>query len=145
MVVEALRYCKDCSLEARSEEDLDLFRIDYTMKFNRANLCKKCDYVRKERGRSKENRLDWYYNRNYNISYQEVKEMIEEQNHRCKICDNLEGTTKLTKFVVDHCHTSGEVRGILCGKCNTAIGHLGDDVAILARAITYLSGKGGNV
>jgi hypothetical protein len=139
MVLKALRTCKDCSLEAWSDNDLDLFRVDYTMKHNKANLCKKCDNVRKERGRSKENRLDWYYNRNYNISYQEVQDMIEEQKHRCKICNKQEGTTKLTKFVVDHCHTTGEIRGILCGKCNTALGHLEDDVARLARAIEYLN------
>lgn len=140
MVLKALRTCKDCSLEAWSDNDLDLFRVDYTMKHNRANLCKMCDNERaKYYNRDEKKRLNTYYKKNYNISYQEVQEMIEEQNYRCKICDKTEGETKLTKFVIDHCHTTGEVRGILCGKCNTALGHLEDDVARLARAIEYLN------
>ena len=141
MVLQSLRHCKDCSLEAWSENDLDLFSTDYTMKYNRANLCKKCDNDRgKQYRRNKPlKQLDNYYKRKYNISYDEVQEMKEEQNNRCKICDKLEGDTPLTRFVVDHCHTTGEVRGLLCGKCNTALGHLEDDVARLARAIEYLS------
>lgn len=40
--------------------------------------------------------------------------------------------------VVDHCHVSGELRGVLCGHCNVALGHFNDDPAILMRAIEYL-------
>lgn len=141
MCVESLRKCKDCSLEARSQEDLDLFRTDYTMKYNKANLCKVCDTIRgRKYFRDESKRLNTYYKRYYNITYKEVQLLKNKQNHRCKICDKPEGESQLSKFVVDHCHTTGDVRGILCGKCNTAIGHLGDDVAILARAIEYLNG-----
>lgn len=42
--------------------------------------------------------------------------------------------------VIDHDHNSGQVRGILCVNCNTAMGKFGDSTIILQRAIDYLNG-----
>lgn len=40
---------------------------------------------------------------------------------------------------VDHCHKTKRIRGVLCGNCNTAIGKLGENPAVLAAAIAYLA------
>lgn len=61
--------------------------------------------------------------------------MLAAQNGGCAICG---GTKKLS---VDHCHKSGAIRGILCNKCNLAIGHFDDDEERLSRAIEYLKRK----
>lgn len=45
------------------------------------------------------------------------------------------GTAKL---VVDHCHASGKIRGLLCDLCNRGIGHFNDSVELLYKAIKYL-------
>lgn len=54
---------------------------------------------------------------------------------RCECCGGLPGEKSMN---LDHCHQTGQFRGWLCMKCNSGIGKLGDDVAGLQRAITYL-------
>jgi hypothetical protein len=63
--------------------------------------------------------------------------MLVTQGGRCAIC----GTDKpggAGTFSVDHDHTTGAVRGLLCTNCNQGIGHLKDDIAILQAALEYL-------
>jgi hypothetical protein len=60
--------------------------------------------------------------------------MREAQGGLCKICG------KEKRLVVDHCHETGQVRGMLCFSCNTGIGQLGDSVDMLKAAIAYLGG-----
>jgi len=84
-----------------------------------------------------------YLKRTYGITYDDYLRMLEEQQHRCAICPS-EGFTmdpkhKL-KLVVDHCHTTGRVRGLLCHNCNRALGLLKDSRSSLERAIGYLEG-----
>ena len=58
----------------------------------------------------------------------------------CAICGS-ENNGRATDqyFVVDHCHATGRVRGLLCHPCNAAIGLLKDNIQSLENAITYLS------
>jgi hypothetical protein len=64
--------------------------------------------------------------------------MLSAQKGACAICYRLP-TDELLH--IDHCHDSKQVRGLLCRACNTAIGMLGHDRAILARAIVYLGSQ----
>lgn len=57
-----------------------------------------------------------------------------DQIKSCQICGRGD-----RKLVVDHDHNTGEIRGVLCHSCNTAIGKLGDSVDMLLVAIEYLS------
>lgn len=72
----------------------------------------------------------------YGVTPDYYELMLLNQNGRCAICktDNW-GTTPH----VDHCHTTGKVRGLLCHKCNTGIGLLNDNVDIMNQAIQYLT------
>lgn len=74
----------------------------------------------------------------YGINSEIYDKMLEDQDHRCCICrsDTPDGSGN---FHVDHCHTTGKVRGLLCHHCNTGIGSLKDDVDILQKAIDYLN------
>ena len=57
----------------------------------------------------------------YGLELEEVEQMIEDQNNKCKICGLEFSVCKKTPSV-DHCHDTGKVRGILCSKCNTFLG-----------------------
>lgn len=58
--------------------------------------------------------------------------MLERQGGKCAICEVKEAR------VIDHCHTTGKIRGLLCYSCNTAIGALGDTVQGVMRGVRYL-------
>lgn len=72
----------------------------------------------------------------YGITLEQYNKMVVSQNGLCAICDKPPVDERL---VVDHCHNTGKVRGLLCRLCNSGIGKLGDDVERLKRAVAYLS------
>ncbi len=57
----------------------------------------------------------------------DVVEQLYANSSGCEICGDTEA-----KLVVDHCHTTGALRGLLCNRCNTGIGQLRDNPTILA-------------
>ena len=91
-----------------------------------------------------EGKTSAYLKRNYGISYFEYLDMLKDQNNVCKICGEI-GFTMTDHhnllLVVDHCHETNEVRGLLCHNCNRGIGLLQDSVSNLESAIKYLEGS----
>jgi hypothetical protein len=85
-----------------------------------------------------EDRRDGIMRRQYGITLEQYDEMLEEQNYRCAICNN-EDEVEGRRLAIDHCHTTGVVRGLLCGKCNRGIGLFYDSRELLERAINYLN------
>lgn len=75
----------------------------------------------------------------YNITHDEYLARLLANKGCCEICGANEPRSKHTdKFAVDHEHTSGLVRGILCHPCNWALGQLKDSPAIIRKAAEYL-------
>ena len=62
--------------------------------------------------------------------------MLEKQKGRCLICERHHSELKRI-LEVDHDHETGQIRGLLCGKCNVGIGHI-TDVTALLEAVIYL-------
>ena len=82
-----------------------------------------------------------YYRRVYGITVQQWIEMYDRQGGLCGICRTAGFKMKASheaQLVVDHCHTTGVVRGLLCHNCNRALGLLQDSPANLNRALAYL-------
>jgi hypothetical protein len=55
---------------------------------------------------------------------------------RCKICDRQPQSKGLH---IDHCHSTGKVRGLLCGTCNQGIGLLKEDPELIRKAANYVA------
>lgn len=75
--------------------------------------------------------------RRHGLTAREHEELWESQGKRCALC--RKDLVSLSSGVIDHDHTTGRVRGILCTGCNTALGQFGDSPERLARAIEYLN------
>lgn len=69
----------------------------------------------------------------YGISLIEWDEMMLNQGGRCAVCDTE------TKLCVDHDHKTGKVRGLLCNKCNTALGLLKESKQTITALLNYLT------
>lgn len=69
---------------------------------------------------------------NYGLTDGQYKILLDRQEWRCAICRGTE------RFSVDHCHASGQVRGILCCHCNRGLGGFLDSIPAMERAIEYL-------
>jgi hypothetical protein len=69
--------------------------------------------------------------RRYGMTAEEYDTMAAKQNHVCAICE------KQRKLVVDHCHTTGAIRGLLCHACNNAL-HIIDSETLYNAALKYI-------
>ncbi len=77
----------------------------------------------------------------YGLTPEQVENMLAAQKGTCAICTTpitMRCDDKSKAVHVDHCHTTLKVRGLLCNKCNRAIGMLREDVNVLENAIAYL-------
>lgn len=134
-----------------------LRRIDPAKQFEKGNVfweARKLDvevkdqeganaYARAYRAANPELYREQYLKKKFGKDLGWYRETLESQDGVCAICKKEETATgRLTgmprAYAVDHCHTTGKVRGLLCSKCNTGIGSLGDDVSRLRSAIAYL-------
>ena len=81
---------------------------------------------------------------NYGITQEDFEKRKESQKGVCAICgEPPSGTAPNTRHLyVDHNHATGAVRGLLCGRCNTAIGLLRDDAGIITKAAEYVNSWG---
>ena len=82
----------------------------------------------------------------YGLSIEDYESMLELQQGLCALCGrpetckaNFNDGTKL--LAVDHCHETGEIRGLLCTACNTAIAKLGDTAESIERVLRYMKGE----
>lgn len=79
---------------------------------------------------------DYHLQRNFGISVDQYDELLRAQSGRCAICHSK--PTPGISLHVDHDHETGSNRGLLCFRCNNALGDLGDDMDRLRVAGEYL-------
>jgi hypothetical protein len=70
--------------------------------------------------------------------------MLQEQGGKCAICQSAHPGRGWGRLMVDHCHATKKVRGLLCYGCNTAIAQFKEDPQVFARAVAYLKGESPN-
>jgi hypothetical protein len=133
--------CKPCKYlrKKKDRQKNKLKRNESAKKYRQKKGAKWRREVRKRAYNKNPDRSKCYNLRRYGMTIDEFKSLKKKQKGKCACC----GATKNTdgkSLYVDHCHKTGEIRGLLCRKCNTGIGLLGDTVDRLERALKYLKG-----
>lgn len=74
----------------------------------------------------------------WGLDQSEYDEMLSDQGGTCGICGSDTPGGGKKNFHIDHDHDSGEIRGLLCKRCNLGIGHFNDDPELILKAVAYL-------
>jgi hypothetical protein len=77
----------------------------------------------------------------YGMTFEEYEALLKAQNGVCAVCQRPETVVlkkQVIRLAVDHSHSTGKVRGLLCRNCNAALGFLNDDILRFQAAIDYL-------
>jgi len=119
---------------------LDNFYDNRRYKTGKASYCKEC-HSGYYRSRCPEKRRLEAVKYKYGLSEEAYYQLKLSAKNKCQTCGTPEGDTKPTKLVVDHCHETGKVRGMICDKCNRALGLVGDNIQTLQNLITYLNNQ----
>lgn len=143
---EELRVCRKCHFEKPIAD----FTVMDRRTGRRKLACKSCEQIRikayydanpEYRERMKARSLAWakanpernarhtrtgLLRRQYGLSREQFADLVKSQDNKCALCktkDHGRKTIAVGHWMVDHNHETGEVRGLLCNACNTAIGH----------------------
>lgn len=134
-----LKYCPKC----KESKALELFNKASKEKDCLQRLCRDCQrdssrkYLSTDKGATTTRRA--HLRRSYGIDLKTYEGLLIAQGNKCKICGADSNTDKRARyFVIDHCHSSGEVRGLLCSKCNALLGLAQEREDILETAKQYL-------
>lgn len=106
----------------------------HLLRFTGSNNCVSCDEISRKRHRKSAQyaRLK----KLYELTREDYHALVDSQGSKCAICART--LKNHFNLHVDHCHTTGKVRGLLCNKCNQGIGLFGEDAAKMRLAIEYL-------
>ena len=121
--------------EERNKEKLSAYQAERRERPGEREKAK--ERVRRWREDNPQRERDNHIRKHYGLPRGSYEKMLEEQNGKCAICEATKPGGK-GRFHIDHCHSKGSVRGLLCHNCNILLGHSKDDPDILRKAITYL-------
>lgn len=129
---------KVCS-KCKEEKQLTDFHKNKVGKHGVHHYCKSCNSVQKKSSYNYVKSRNRGILNKYNLTLEEVENLYIIQDKKCKIC-NIEylSVSKHGGLYIDHCHTTGKVRGLLCSKCNMLLGASNDNISILKSAINYI-------
>ena len=140
-----MRICNECGEEETTEAPF------YKGTNNRCRPCTRAyqkqyrsrpEVKERESERSKNRprtrRQEYRLRSAYGIGTDDYDQMLAEQNYLCAICGTDNPGHSGNRFVVDHDHETGDVRGLLCSPCNTALGLFKDNTETLVSATSYL-------
>lgn len=109
-----------------------------------SSWCRRCvsaaqaDRYRRNIDREREARRPQQWRRKYGIGPEQYAELLAKQGGKCAICGTTDPGRGREYLCVDHDHSSGTVRGLLCSPCNYALGQFKDDPDLLRAALEYL-------
>lgn len=141
--------CKECcKIKERekynSSEATRLIKKTSYAKYRLNNLEKRREYNRAWEASNKDKCKNTRLKKTFGITLDQYNSMLNNQNGVCAICKNPEtalytDNKTIKNLAIDHCHKTGNIRGLLCSRCNTGIGHFKENLDYLNNAIDYLS------
>lgn len=136
-----MKRCTKCGVT----KELELFPRCHAMKDGKHSWCKAChskkacEWQRTANpARVKQNKRSSELMRVYGLTELDYQQLLDKQSGGCALCGEPCATGK--NLAVDHCHTTGRIRGLLCLVCNTALGKLGDTPERLRVVLNYVEG-----
>lgn len=108
-----------------------------TKRRTKTGYCMECQNTRvKEQGR------DYSLRSKYDLTLEQYNELLIKQKGVCALCGLVETAVEkyhkgIKRLAVDHCHTTGNIRGLLCSSCNIGIGNLKHNPELLRKAAVY--------
>lgn len=143
------KVCSKCKLEKERSD----FHRRKELRDGLRSQCKECSkksvrkWIEKDPVKNRERVAEWrkenkermrlsHLKRTYGIDAGTFNRLLTAQENRCAICRD-EFTSAIGPNV-DHCHETGAVRGLLCGRCNRGLGNFKESQALLASASRYL-------
>ena len=137
------KVCNKCSI-VKPIDDYYVKKIGKKGQKLYQGICKKClnaHNLKKYHNESKEQRerrkllnSHAHMKRKYGLTTEQFSAMITEQDNRCKIC-----TCEMEDPQIDHNHSTGKIRGLLCKPCNMSLGLLKEDINSLYNMISYIN------
>ena len=134
------RVCRVCKKQKNLLDEYYLSRRDPTKKSSYSYECKECTVKRTvEYNREHSTSVrSQYLKRNYGLTFEEFEAMLSDQDNCCAICKSTKPLGRQKTFNGDHHNKTGNVRGLLCSNCNTALGLVNDNIHTLKSMIQYL-------
>lgn len=139
--LETTQKCGSC----KKQLPFHMFYKSRSKKTGYGYRCKECDDVARKKWavnnpeRSKISARGRNLKIKYGITLEEYQTILDSQGGLCRICGcSSDSPRVLGSFAVDHDHTTGAIRGLLCNQCNRAIGMLDDSPTLLRKAAGYL-------
>lgn len=121
----------------KTEEQLKIHKEKGKLYYQN-NKEKKAIYSKIRRKENTKSYRNTAYKYKYGISIDQYEKLLINQNNSCDICKISQDDLNYT-LVVDHCHTTKLVRGLLCRNCNLALGYFKDNIETINRSISYLN------
>ena len=135
-----MKTCTKCGLEKELSE---FGNYKYNGEPRKRAACKSCknEQQKVNYASNPDVHRAYLYKQKYGITLEEYDEILADQGGCCLICkrDTPNGQGR---FVVDHNHETGEVRGLLCSTCNTGLGNFMDNPDFLLSAYHYIKENG---
>lgn len=134
------KICSKCSIDKSISEFNH--RKGYA-KYGVDGVCRECKNVKRRSTHDPIKASEENLRYRFKLTVAQRTEMEVKQNNLCAVCNKSETvldfqTGKVKRLSVDHNHTTGEIRGLLCSQCNLGLGHLDDSFDLLLKAAKYL-------
>lgn len=137
--------CSKCSLLKTASE----FYKDLASRDGFSSQCRQCHGIytaerRKRPGVREAHRESarWHHKKKaYGITREDYQRIYESQDGKCASCRIDYPAAIRSGLHVDHCHTTGRTRGLLCNSCNAALGHLKESPELAQKLIAYMEAQ----